>query len=93
MSVSYTHLDVYKRQEFNRLDSDYFAGYEVRPKKVVLSVPMSLSLIHIFPVDNSAGADGHDHAGLRFFLSGRGKKESAFRLFFDVYAFDDNFVE
>ena len=28
-------------EEFNRLDSDYFAWYEVRPKKVVLSVPMS----------------------------------------------------
>lgn len=27
--------------EFDKLDSGYFAGYEVRPKEVVLSVPMS----------------------------------------------------
>lgn len=28
-------------EEFKKLGGDYFSGYEVRPKKVVLSVPMS----------------------------------------------------
>ena len=49
--------------------------------------------LDLFSVDDPAGADGHDDTGLGFFLGGRGKKKSAFRLFFDVYAFHDNFVE
>jgi hypothetical protein len=38
---TFAELSKILNEEFNRLDSDYFAGYEVRPKKVVLSVPMS----------------------------------------------------
>lgn len=38
---TFAELSEILNEEFNRLDSDYFAGYEVRPKRVVLSVPMS----------------------------------------------------
>lgn len=40
-SRTFSELAELLNSEFSKLDSDYFAGYEVRPKKVVLSVPMS----------------------------------------------------